>query len=207
MNRVSTWLVKIIDRAFPPEADIFPKQLVEYQGGSSETTTLFPYGMYANVSNDVLALMFFYGGNAENRIAIPGSFEVRPTLEQGEIAIYRPDGDALIKFTNAGDIEISTSKNVTVSCVDAEGTPSGDVTVNCVNADVNASGNVTVDCVNATVTATTAIDLTTTTGDINLTSGGNVNISGGTVTLTATTELELNGGPLVDINGTSITLN
>ncbi len=192
MNRVTTWLVNIIDKAFPPETDILPKQLVEYQGASSETTMLFPYGMYANVSNDVLGLMFFVSGNSEQRLTIPGSFQVRPTLEQGEIAIYRPDGDAIIKFANSGNIEISTSADVTVSCA---------------NATVTATGDITATCENATVTANTDVGVNTTTGDINLVSGGDVNISGSAVTLTATTELELNGGPLVDINGSSITLN
>ncbi len=165
MSRVTSWLVNIIDKALPPKTDVFPKQLVDYQGASSETNILFPYGMYGNVSNDVLALMFFYGGNSENRIAIPGSFQVRPDLEQGEIAIFRPDGDAIIKFANSGNIEITTT---------------ADVTVNCANATVTASEDITASCVNATLTATTAatVDAPTITLDGNVTVTGTLQVDG-----------------------------
>ncbi len=135
--KITTWLARIIGAA--KSSDHRPTQQIEYFNAASSATMLFPYGMYANVSNDALCLLHLVGGNSEQRLAIPASFEVRPDLEQGEIAIYRPDGDAVIKFGNDGSIAISTSADVNItaptSTINGDLVVTGDITANEVTAD------------------------------------------------------------------------
>ena len=161
MGRISTWLSRIVDKAIASTGNTPPVQLIEYQGGNSETAMLFPYGMYANVPNDTLAVTFFVGGTPENKVSIAGTFANRPELEQGEIAIFRPDNETLIKFANSGDIEISTANNVTINATQS-------VTVNSTeDMTLNSGGDMTL----------------TATGSIEITAGSTVDINGSTIEL------------------------
>ena len=104
----------------------------------------------------------------ENVELIPHKFDIKldtsPELVQGETIIYRPAGDAFIKFADNGNIEVSTSADVTITCKDEQGNPSGNVVVDCDIATVTAATSVTIDSPtitldgNVTVTGNLQVD-------------------------------------------------
>lgn len=80
----------------------YPIQQVEYKGKVADAVVIFPYGMYANIAADTLALKVHAQGDAENRAVIGCVPPDRPALNEGEIAIYHPGSGAVIKLTSAG---------------------------------------------------------------------------------------------------------
>jgi len=95
--------------------DQFYNQKVEYLGKQGKAIILFPYGIHANVPGDNLALAFAAQGNEDNRACIPIDAKSRPELLAGEVAIYHPVNQSIIKFSGSGDIDITTNGSVTIT--------------------------------------------------------------------------------------------
>lgn len=106
----------------------FPVQQITYMNKAANAVMWFPYGFHANVPPERLALLFSILGNAEARVAFPGSPEDRPTLETGEVVIFHPPSGSKIHFKTSGDIELVTTTKVKVDAPVAEFTGDVDIT-------------------------------------------------------------------------------
>jgi len=157
-----------MSRITSPGADDkqFPTQQMEYLGKVADGITVFPYGFHANVTADVLALMFSVQGMPENRFAMPFNTKKRPKLAAGEVAFFHPPTNSFIIGRANGDLDIETGNGGT-----------GNVNINCRQANITASESVTLDTPETTLTGNVTIDQNlTVTGDTTLsstvTSGG-----------------------------------
>lgn len=156
----------------------FPVQQMTYKGKVVDCLQIFPYGVYANLSDDCLGVMFSIDGNPENRAAISYTPKLRPNdLEQNEIAFYHPYTGAFIKSRNNGDLEIDCQQD----------TP-GNIIVNCVNAEVNATEDVDVNAG----------------GDVNVEATGDANVTASNVNVDASQTNLGTGGPAIARVGDSI---
>lgn len=151
-----------MSRITSPGADDgqFPTQQMTYLGKVADGITVFPYGFHANVTADVLALMFSVQGLPENRLAMPFNTKKRPKLAAGEVAFFHPPTMSFIIGRANGDLDIETGDGGT-----------GNVNINCKQANVTASESVTLDTPETTITGNLTV-----TGDTTLsstvTSGG-----------------------------------
>lgn len=84
----------------------FPIQQIEYSGKVSDAVIIWPFGLFANVPADNLGIMFAVNAQAENRAVLltAGS---RPSLAEGEVALYHPGSGSVIKMAANGDVEIT----------------------------------------------------------------------------------------------------
>ncbi len=129
----------------------FPVQQITYKGKVAEGLAVSPYGLYANISNDALALVFSIEGDESSKAFMAYTPKDRPDdLEQDEVALYHPPTKTFIKFRNTGDVEIDTD-------VDGAG---GNLIINTASATVNATGDVDVTADNVNVNATGDVDVT-----------------------------------------------
>jgi len=131
----------------------FPTQQMFYLGKVADGITLFPYGFHANVTADVLALMFSVQGLPENRLAMPFNTKKRPKLAAGEVAFFHPPTNSFIIGRANGDLDIETGDGGT-----------GNVNIKCKQANVTASESVSFDTPEATFTGNVTID-----GDLDVT--------------------------------------
>ena len=111
----------------------FPVQQITYLNKAANAVMWFPYGFHANVPPERLALLFSVQGNAEARVAFPGSPEDRPAAEPDEVIVFHPPSGSKIHFKTNGDIELVTTTKVKVD------TPLAEFT-----GDVEVTGSVTV---------------------------------------------------------------
>lgn len=155
----------------------YPTTQVAANDVAHEAFRYSPYGMASHPPTDSLAVVLAANGHSADPIALLCS----PTLRQkelleGEVVYENPVAGTTMKFNNAGDIEIETGPNGSLTLT----IPNGDATIE-VTGDVNldVSGNAAL-----TVTGTVDIDAPT----VNMT--GNLNVTG---TITA---LDVQGGPL-----------
>ncbi len=124
----------------------FPVQQMEYMGKTADGFMVFPYGLFANVPKDTLALMMAIQGNPDNRAAIPCSVDNRPTLNEGEPALYHPlIPDLKIVLQSNGRMLIKSLVGVDVEAPEA--TFSGNVTI---AGDLSVTGDT---ALGATVTS------------------------------------------------------
>ncbi len=106
------------------KGDQFPNQQISMMGRIGDFIIIHPYGLYADLPNDV-ALQ----GIANGRV-IPVTTTRPSDVARGEPVFFHPATNTRIIARANGDLDIDT--------VDA----SGNVNVNCVDANVNASGDV-----------------------------------------------------------------
>lgn len=125
-----------------------PGAIVSYLGQENTATCMLsPYGLFSNVPVDTNVLLFAAYGVEGNRVAISCPLDERiKDLEEGEVAIGNLLAKSFIKLDKEGNIEIVSTKDVTI-------TNAGKLTI-------NNSGDIDID-VN---------------GDINITNANNVNI-------------------------------
>ena len=197
----------------------FPVQQITYKDKVANALTVFPYGLYANMSvTESLALLFIVEGEDSNKSILGYTPKLRPKdLAVNEVALYHPFTETFIKLRNNGDLEINTIPN-------AETT--GKVIVNCQNAEINVvenaniavQGNVTSD-IDGTLTATVMGDVQLTaeanfTGDItgnldiNVTGDITADCSEATITTSGDTNINSSGNtiitaPQVELKGTA----
>lgn len=175
------------------DAGRYPVQQVSYLGKQGDALIWLPYGVHANIPPDKLAVMLALHGNAEARVALPGSPTDRPaSLAEGEVAFYHPPTGSIIHFKANGDIEVTSIKTVKVDAAE--------------DVDVDAAGDVTVDAggkVNAVAGTTITLDaagLIT----INAGAGLDVNVTGNAdVTATGDVTVEATGSGDVEVKANS----
>lgn len=119
----------------------FPVQQIVYKGVTSDSLIVFPYGMYANVSTDSLALMFSVDADSANKAAIAYTPQERPDdLDQNEVAFYHPKINSFIKIRNSGHVEIESAGELNVTIVgNVNITTTGDVNVEAENVNIDAT--------------------------------------------------------------------
>jgi len=116
-------------------------QQITYRGKVSRCLVVYPYGYHANAKpdNESFVLMMHVNGNAADKAGIPFNPFVRPDLAEGEVAIYQPGSDTLIKFLADGaGIEIVNSTKVNITCPEVE--MSGNLIV---NGNIDVEGDTT----------------------------------------------------------------
>lgn len=128
----------------------FPVQQITYNGKAVDCVMLNPFGFHANLDPDTMVGVFAVEGDESNRFAMGGHTKTRPKLAQGEVAVFHPKTQSIIKFEADGTISINTAAK----------------DVNITAANVNIDGNLTVSgtsglegavSAGATVTATGAV--------------------------------------------------
>ena len=122
-----------------------PIQQVEYKGKVGDCLMVFPYGHHANLTENSLVAMFAMEGDANSRAGIGYTPDVRPTLKAGEVAIYHPLTGTIIKFNEAGGININAVAAITIDAPD--------ITMNSVNHTINTT-NYELNCVEGDAVAT-----------------------------------------------------
>lgn len=94
---------------------------MEYMGKTADGFMVFPYGLFANVPKDTLALMLAIQGNPDNRAAIACSVDNRPDLEEGETAFYHPlIPGLLIKLKADGKMSIESAVKIDIIAPETE---------------------------------------------------------------------------------------
>lgn len=110
-------------------------QQIFYKGRTSNTAVIYPYGMHANAKIDEsLALVLHVGNKAQNKVAIVYNPTIRPDLAEGEIAIYQPGSNTIIKIDVDGNIEIISDGKINIT---AESTNTTAESVNIIAESVN----------------------------------------------------------------------
>jgi len=83
----------------------FSRAQVTYLGQTSDVTTMYPYGIYANAPIGSLALMFNIQGDEANKIAILEHYESRfKGLLSGEVIHGNPISGSHVKYAANGDV-------------------------------------------------------------------------------------------------------
>jgi phage gp45-like len=153
-------------------------------------TMLMPYGLICDPEINSEGLLFSVGGDGGRMYCIPFNPDLQPDTIKGDVILYS-NKTTKITLKKNSNIEISTTKDVSVNCNNLTANVTGDIEATCSNLGATVSGDVTVNCDNISATATTQADITA--PAINLT--GNVVITGnlsvtGTSTLTGVTTIE-----------------
>lgn len=155
---IKSWIAKIVESI--KSSDTYPTHGISYLGKLAKALVISPYGYYSNSDEDTLSIVFTTLESSELKTIVGFIPKNRPTLSKGEVAIYRPLGDAIIKFLNNGNIEISTTNDIDVSCNNLVANTSGTVTINSTGSINLASSQ-----------------------DVNISATANVNISGSQINL------------------------
>lgn len=124
----------------------FFTQQITYRNKVSNVLVVYPYGYHANAKVDEsLVLMFGVNGDSENKAGIPFQPNIRPDLKEGEVAIYQPGTNTVIKFLQNENIVINTDKDIEAACDNMTVTAATKVTVTAPNtefvSDVKVTGN------------------------------------------------------------------
>lgn len=115
------------------------------EGYSDNFKLTSPFGFIANIPKGVTGFYQALFGSGHETIILNQLHDLRPTpLNAGDVVVYCTDQDGasfpvLIYLGHDGKLNITTSADMTLNCVNAVVTASGDVTVNCNNANINAS--------------------------------------------------------------------
>ena len=86
----------------------FAQQQISYLGKTADGGVFLPYGYFANIPPDTLALMLSIQGHADNRALLPIDTKKWTKLAEGETAFYHPTTDAFIIWRSTGDLDIET---------------------------------------------------------------------------------------------------
>ena len=144
---------------------------VNYMGKACDVEILTPYGLYSNLPEDGVAVIWNVQGQEENRVGIGNTPKTRyKQLNPGEVVVGSPLMETKMEFLNEGVIKI-TGKNNAVVTVDSEG-----------NISMTTDG---------TLSISSKDDMTISTeGDLAISSDGDMTIDGSTI------ELNGSGTPL-----------
>jgi phage baseplate assembly protein gpV len=99
----------------------FPVQPVTYLGKDADCLMLFPYGFYAVLTTDALVAMLAMHGQEENRAGLGYTPQTRPSLAEGEVAVYHPTTGTMIKLQADGDVLVSAPNVRFTGNVDIDG--------------------------------------------------------------------------------------
>ena len=149
------------------EKGTYPIQQATYLGRVSDFTTLFPYGMHANLPVGQLGLII----DAKGRVFMGTSAVGRIAVEEGEVVFYHPTTKTKTHYRNNGDLDIDTVDP------DVEESAHGNVNINTKNVNITNSEKVTVNS----------------TGDVDITTSGDANVDATNVNVDAVVNLGVGG--------------
>lgn len=110
----------------------YPKGQCVHSGKPIKYTRLSPYGLDSNPPKDYHVLLISSQNQESIRLGIVSSMNNRKTgLKEGEFVLYNPLTGSFIFFKENGDIEVQSSRNVTI-------TPQGSATID--SNDVKLGG-------------------------------------------------------------------
>jgi hypothetical protein len=119
------------------------KQQITYNNKVAKPIVIYyPYGMHANAKPDGKSgvVVVPLNNDPSNRIGFASRFNSRPDLAEGDVAIYLPDTNTILKYVAEDEsIEVVTDSTLTVTCPESA-----------INGNVTINGNLT-------VTGTTAL--------------------------------------------------
>lgn len=103
-------------------------QQITYRKKVSDCIIHYPYGFHANAKIDTSVVYWMgVGGDASNKIGFAWNPNIRPNLEEGEVAVYQPGTNTLITFLADGTIQLDS--DVAVNVTSPTVTIAGDVTI------------------------------------------------------------------------------
>jgi hypothetical protein len=105
-----------------PESDTqFAVQQTDYLGKTADSAMLFPYGFYANIPPDVLALICSVQGHANNRVELGCLLKERPDFDGVGVALYHPLIEGLyIRLEPNGEINIKSNVKINIEAPETE---------------------------------------------------------------------------------------
>jgi phage gp45-like len=137
----------------------YPTTQVKGLGQINQIRQFTPYGYFCSPPLNSTWLIFPARGNYDDLVGIGHDFEKRfKNLLPGEVALANTETGQYIKLDKDGNINIFTTKDINVNCLNA-------------NVTVTEAATITAKTANLTVSDTMTITCPTTnwTGDINLT--------------------------------------
>lgn len=160
----------------------FAVQDCEWLGKQGKTELIFPYGLHANCSVGTYLIKFRVNGQEENRVAIGGTPDLRPSkagdgipLKEGEVVLYHPLKQAKVFFDYLGNIRITTDLSNGAIQIDSP------IKVHVIAPEVivDATKTCVVNCPDTTLNSDkVTINGSQVTVNANLTVNGNVALSG-----------------------------
>jgi len=86
-----------------------------YMGNDQKAVIMTPYGLFSKAPEGCFSVVFQVGGKESNQIAFSMDAKNRPTLEDGEVALFDTANGKHIIIKKNGDIEIKGSKEILIS--------------------------------------------------------------------------------------------
>ena len=132
MNAHAKWIRRIIKWSVSvsstKESGPIPIQSVSYNSKpSTPAVPWFSFGTYGRAPKGTLNLTLHPHGDPSEKVILPGSFDKRPTIEEGEYAIFHEETGSIVLMKNDGSVEVTAPEikligNLTVTGkLDVEG--------------------------------------------------------------------------------------
>lgn len=103
-------------------------QQISYRKKVSKCLIQYPYGFHANAkANESIVFWMGVNGDPSNKIGFAWNPNVRPDLLEGEVAVYQPGTNTLVKFLVDGTVQLDS--DVAVNVTSPEATIDGNVTI------------------------------------------------------------------------------
>jgi len=86
-----------------------------YLGSDQKAVIMTPYGLYSKAPAGSFSVVFQVGGNESNQVAFVMDAKNRPSLQNGEVALFDSVNGKHIIIKANGDIEIKGNKEIVIS--------------------------------------------------------------------------------------------
>jgi hypothetical protein len=102
----------------PFKIGIFKKMLssrlgkVLFEGKEQPGVVYIPYGMFANIEENIPSGVLLDQGNEESLLLLPFDIENREELEEGEVGFGIPSLKTRIIFKKNGDVQVSNENGI-----------------------------------------------------------------------------------------------
>lgn len=124
----------------------FRSARVKGLGKESTVYVVYPYGLTANAPVGALCVSWQVSGEESNRVAIADDPQNRPKdLKPGEVVVSNHLTGSEVRFSENGDISITTSTDANISAANVNVTTAGDV-------NITAAGDMALEATNIEIT-------------------------------------------------------
>lgn len=143
LSKIEKWVQILL----PSKEDKdFPVHQVTYNGKTGNAIAWYMYGWFANPPSGTLARMARINSHGEQRVISPDAPKNRPAAEATECGMFHPETGTKIHLKANGDIEVSSTSDVTITVV-------GNVNITAVDVNIIASGDTVTESANTTIGA------------------------------------------------------
>ncbi len=125
-----------------------PRAQIQYNGNTSRTHVLWPYGMEGRLPKDTLLISFNVNGDEANKTGIGYTpNDPNEPFQSGEVAFGNPVSRTFIKVLANGDVIIANRDGTSIlMTVNGNAIINGDVTINgdtVINGTLKVTGEIT----------------------------------------------------------------